>query len=246
MTAIAIIGGTGLTRLESLEISRREVVSTPYGEPSAPLAHGRLAGHEAVFFSRHGQGHRIPPHRINYRANLWALKSVGIEAVVAITTVGGIREDLIPGMLVVPDQIVDYTYGRDQSYFNDEQVVHVDFTEPYNAGMRRRLLEAGESAGIAVADSGVYAATQGPRLETAAEINRLEADGCDMVGMTGMPEAVLARELDLHYAACAVVLNRAAGRGDGDIHGTIRTSMARGIERVHAILQALLAAFSED
>ncbi|MGH8273706.1 MAG: S-methyl-5'-thioinosine phosphorylase [Gammaproteobacteria bacterium] len=239
MTAIAIIGGTGLTRLEGLEITHREVVSTPYGEPSAPLTHGKFAGCEAVFFSRHGQGHRIPPHRINYRANLWALKSVGVEVVIATTTVGGIRKDLVPGMLVVPDQIVDYTYGRDNSYFNDEQVVHVDFTAPYDPDLRARLLAAGKDADIEVADGGVYAATQGPRLETAAEINRLESDGCDMVGMTGMPEAVLARELELRYAACAAVLNRAAGRGDGDIHGAIKDSMTRGIERVHALLQAL-------
>jgi 5'-deoxy-5'-methylthioadenosine phosphorylase len=245
MTHIAIIGGTGLARLEGLEIARQEVVYTPYGEPSAPFTHGSLAGHEAVFFARHGQGQRIPAHRINYRANVWALKSLGIEAVIAVTTVGGIRETLAPGSLAVPDQIVDYTYGREQSYFNEERIVHVDFTGPYDADLRARLIAAGRRAGIAVADGGVYAATQGPRLETAAEIDRLERDGCDMVGMTGMPEAVLARELKIRYAACAVVLNRAAGRGARGIHEEIGASLTQGVERTHAVLKALLADLSK-
>ncbi len=240
MTAIAIIGGTGLNRLEGLEIIRREVVYTPYGEPSSPVIHGCFAGREAVFFPRHGQGHHIPPHRVNYRANLWALKSIGVEAVIAISTVGGIREDLLPGVLAVPDQIVDYTHGRANSYFNEEQVVHVEFTDPYDAGLRAQLLSAGKKAGVEIVGGGVYAATQGPRLETAAEINRLERDGCDMVGMTGMPEAALARELELRYAVCAVVLNRAAGRGPGGIHAEIGTSLEDGVKRVHALLHALL------
>src|SRR5699024_910741 len=132
---------------------------------------------------RHGPSHRIPPHRVNYRANLWALKSIDVEAVVAVSTVGGIREDLQAGTIAIPDQIVDYTSGRDNSFFNDERVVHVDFTEPYDADWRQHLLAAGRRAGIPMVEGGVYAATQGPRLETAAEVNRLEGDGCDMVGM---------------------------------------------------------------
>lgn len=241
MTEIAIIGGTGLTRLEGLDIPRREVAYTPYGEPSGPLVHGRLAGHEAVFLSRHGPSHTIPPHRVNYRANLWALKSIGVEAVVAVSTVGGIHEDMYPGAIAVPDQIVDYTSGRDNSFFNADQVVHVDFTEPYDAGLRKRLLAAGKRAGVGIVDGGVYAATQGPRLETAAEINRLGRDGCDMVGMTGMPEAALARELELPYVTCAVILNRAAGRGNGDIHAEIKQTLSRGIEQVRALLKAVLS-----
>ncbi|MGH8427053.1 MAG: S-methyl-5'-thioinosine phosphorylase [Gammaproteobacteria bacterium] len=241
MTDIAIIGGTGLTRLAQLEVLHREVVATPYGEPSGPLTYGMLSGHEAVFLPRHGYGHTIPPHRVNYRANLWALKSIGIERVIAIASVGGIREDLEPGWLVVPDQIVDYTSGRESTYFNGDRVVHAGFTEPYDAGLRALLLAAGKSAGIAVVDGGVYAATQGPRLETAAEINRLENDGCDMVGMTGMPEAGLACELELAYATCAVVTNRAAGRGLGpDIHAEIHEHLERGIAQVYALLTAVL------
>lgn len=241
MTAIAIIGGTGLTRLEGLQIPRREMAYTPYGEPSGPLVHGRLADHEAVFLARHGPSHRIPPHQVNYRANLWALKSIGVEEVVAVSTVGGIRDELLPGTIVIPEQIIDYTNGRDNSFFNDEEVVHVDFSEPYDGGLRKRLLAAGEDAGIDVIDGGTYAAMQGPRLETAAEIDRLERDGCDMVGMTGMPEAVLARELELPYAACAVVLNRAAGRGENDVHGEIERSLSRGIDQARALLTALLS-----
>ncbi|MGH8225562.1 MAG: S-methyl-5'-thioinosine phosphorylase [Gammaproteobacteria bacterium] len=241
MTDIAIIGGTGLTHLEGLEILRQEVVYTPYGEPSGPLTHGMLAGCEAVFFPRHGRGYNIPPHRVNYRANLWALKSIGIEKVIAISTVGGIREDLVPGMLAVPDQIVDYTSGRENSYFNEERVVHVEFTEPYDRKLRALLLAAGKRAELEIVDGGVYGATQGPRLETAAEINRMERDGCDMVGMTGMPEAALARELELPYAACAVVLNRAAGRGtDESIHAEIKATLEQGIARVYSLLEALL------
>ncbi len=145
----------------------------------------------------------------------------------------------------MPNQIVDYTSGRENSYFNEDRVVHVDFTEPYDRELRELLLAAGKSAGLEVADGGVYAATQGPRLETAAEINRLERDGCDMVGMTGMPEAALARELELPYAACAVVLNRAAGRGSGeDIHAEIRATLERGIARVNSLLEALLSDLS--
>lgn len=240
MTAIAIIGGTGLTRLEGLEISRREVCSTPYGEPSGPLVHGELAGREAVFVARHGPSHRIPPQRVNYRANLWALKSIGVSAIIAIGTVGGIRGDMKPGVLAVPDQIVDYTRGRDNTFFDDEEVVHVDFTRPYDPRLREQLLIAGRAADLGMVAGGVYAAMQGPRLETAAEIDRLEGDGCDMVGMTGMPEAVLARELELPYVNCAVVLNRAAGRGSDDIHTEIKQSLERGIERVRALLAALL------
>jgi 5'-methylthioinosine phosphorylase len=244
LRAIAIIGGTGLTRLEGLEIPRREMAYTPYGEPSGPLVHGRLAGHEAVFLARHGPSHRIPPHQVNYRANLWALKSIGVEAVVAVSTVGGIREDFLPGAIAIPDQIVDYTNGRDNSFFNDEEVVHVDFTEPYDGGLRKRLLDAGKHAGIDLIDGGTYAAMQGPRLETAAEIDRLERDGCSMVGMTGMPEAVLARELGLPYAVCAVVLNGAAGRGENNIHAEIKLSLSRGIDQARALLTSLLSTSS--
>lgn len=212
---LAIIGGSGLTKLANLAVERREVIRTPYGEPSSALTFGRICEQPVVFMARHGYGHTIPPHEVNYCANIWALAHAGVTHVVSVASVGGIRADLGPGGLVVPHQIIDYTWGRKSSYHEgtDSPVVHIDFTEPYNGELRRRLLDAAREAGEAVVDGAVYAATQGPRLETAAEINRLERDGADIVGMTGMPEAALARELELAYAAITVVANYAAGRG---------------------------------
>ncbi len=212
---LAIIGGTGLNQLGNLKITHRQVLRTPYGEPSGPLTFGTINGHEVMFLARHGYGHTIPPHQVNYRANLWALRDQGAQRVVAVSSVGGIRADLIPGTLVVPDQIIDYTYGRAFTFFDgrEQSVTHIDFTWPYSESLRRSLLDAAQLAGETCVNSGVYAAIQGPRLETAAEINRYERDGADMVGMTGMPEASLARELGLDYAAISVVVNYAAGRG---------------------------------
>lgn len=243
MSDIAIIGGTGLTSIESLEITHREMVRTPYGEPSGPLTHGMLCGHSVVFLARHGYGHTIPPHDVNYRANIWALKSIGVEKVLAIAAVGGIREDLVPGKLVFPDQIIDYTWSRENTFFDrgEGKVKHIDFTWPYCESMRQLAIEAAKLAGLDVIDTGTYAATQGPRLETAAEVTRLEKDGADMVGMTGMPETALARELELCYASCAVVANRAAGRGDGEITLTeIEENLVNGMQQVEKLLGVLL------
>ena len=213
---LAIIGGSGFAKLAGLGNARREVVRTPYGDASCALTHGEFDGHPVVFLARHGYGHTIAPHEINYRANIWALDRVGVTAVVAVATVGGIRADCVAGVLVVPDQFVDYTSGRRHTFFEgvDQPVTHVDFTRPYDDEVRRRLLDAALRCGEAVVDGAVYGCTQGPRLETAAEIARLERDGCDLVGMTGMPEAALAREAGLRYAALCVVANQAAGRGE--------------------------------
>jgi len=214
---LAVIGGSGLTQLANLEVTRREVVRTPFGEPSGALTFGRIGCQEVVFLARHGYGHTIPPHRVNYRANLWALARMAeAQGIISVASVGGVRADMKPGTLVVPDQIIDYTWGRNATFHegNGSQVVHTDFTEPYDGNLRRQLLAAAERAGEQMIDGGVYAATQGPRLETAAEVNRLERDGADLIGMTGMPEASLARELEVPYAAVCVVANWAAGRGD--------------------------------
>jgi 5'-methylthioinosine phosphorylase len=213
---LAIIGGSGLTRLGNLEGIRRSVARTPYGEPSAPLSFGEIAGRSVVFLARHGEGHTVAPHEVNYRANLWALKDAGAREVISVATVGGISACAAPGELLVPHQLIDYTWGRAASYFQGPgaPVKHIDFTEPYSAAVRAKLLAAARACGERVGDGGVYAVTQGPRLETAAEIERLARDGADIVGMTAMPEAALARELDLPYGALAVVANYAAGRGD--------------------------------
>jgi 5'-methylthioadenosine phosphorylase len=227
---IAVIGGSGLSQLASLEVTQRKVVRTPYGEPSGALTFGRLRGRELVFLARHGYGHTVAPHEVNYRANLWALKEQQVEGVVSVASVGGIRRDLGPGTLLVPDQIIDYTWGRRSTFFEGAgtPVTHVDFTEPYTPALRRRILAAAKACGEPIVDGGVYAATQGPRLESAAEINRLERDGADIVGMTGMPEAALARELGLAYAAIAVSANFAAGRSD--------SAHAIDLDRIEAVL----------
>lgn len=240
MTKFAIIGGTGLTSLKGLEIKGREVVHTPYGEPSGPLTHGSLAGREVVFLARHGYGHTIPPHKVNYRANIWALKESGATDVVAVNAVGGIRADLRPGQLVIPNQLIDYTWSRVNTFFEEglSYVTHIDFTEPYCGQMRSLLLCAAREADVAVVDGGTYGATQGPRLETAAEIDRLERDGCDLVGMTGMPEAALAREVELCYASISVVANMAAGRAPGIITmEEIDRHLKAGMEDVRCVLE---------
>jgi 5'-methylthioadenosine phosphorylase len=244
---LAVIGGSGLSQLASLEVTQRSVVRTPYGEPSGALTFGRIRGRELVFLARHGYGHTVAPHEVNYRANLWALKEIGARGVVSVASVGGIRRDLVPGALAVPDQIIDYTWGRRSTYFEGAgaQVTHVDFTEPYSAPLRARIIAAARACGEPVIDGGTYAATQGPRLESAAEINRLERDGAHMVGMTGMPEAVLARELELPYAAIAVSANYAAGRGES-AHAVpmerIEAVLAEAMGRVRRIIEQLVAA----
>ena len=231
---LAIIGGSGLTRLSTLAVARREVVRTPYGEPSSALVFGQISGRDVVFLARHGHGHTIPPHRVNYRANLWALKNRGIDATLAVASVGGISTLHAPGDLVLPHQLVDYTHGREHTFFDggDRKVVHVDFTQPYSREMRERCLAAAQSASIALHDGGVYAAVSGPRLETAAEIDRLAHDGATLVGMTGMPEAALARELGIAYATIAVVVNHAAGRGE--------SLQQVSMEKIFAVLESAM------
>ncbi len=245
MGKVAIIGGTGLTSLQGLEIIRRQTVTTPWGEPSGPLSHGELCGREVIFLARHGYSHTLPPHKINYRANLWALKEAGVDRIFAMAAVGGIAEAFPPETLAVPDQIIDYTWGRSSTFFEEnlEEVVHVDFTHPYDATLRQQLIAACRAADVPVCESGVYGATQGPRLETIAEIRRMERDGCTMVGMTGMPEAVLARELGIAYATCAVSVNWAAGKGEGEITmAEIEASLKVGTQRIRAMLEKLIPA----
>lgn len=240
MTTVAIIGGSGLTNLKNLQITRREVMRTPYGEPSGPMVFGQLGGREVAFLPRHGPDHTIPPHQINYRANIWALKQTGIERIIAVAAVGGISAHLNAADLVFPDQIIDYTYGRAHTFFDGEQkqVTHVDFTYPYCMELCGVLIEAARQAGIGATGKGTYAATQGPRFETAAEIRRLERDGADIVGMTGMPEAGLARELDLRYATVAVVVNRAAGKEASIISlKEIEAHLEKGMTKVRVLLE---------
>ena len=212
---LAVIGGSSLSQLAGLDVSHREVLRTPYGEPSGAITFGQMFGRPMAFLGRNGYGHTILPHEVNYRANLWALHERGALGIISVASVGSIRADLKPGDVVIPHQIIDYTWGRKSTYFEglDRGVTHVDFTEPYDANLRKQLIEAAREVGVPMSDSAVYAVTQGPRLETAAEIDRLERDGADVVGMTAMPEAALARELGVPYASIGVVANLAAGRG---------------------------------
>lgn len=247
MTDLAIIGGTGLTSLDGLEITHKQVLYTPYGATSAPIVHGMYGGKSVVFLARHGARHTIPPHKINYRANIWALKELGVKTVIAVAAVGSINPKMVASDLVIPHQLIDYTWSRDHTFFADDltHVTHVDFTSPYCEDLRQVLLNAAKSLDFHVHTEGVYGATQGPRLETTAEIDRMERDGCDLVGMTGMPEAVLARELDLCYASCAVIANPAAGRGAPEITmADIEAALGLGMERVRTLLGSVLTIIS--
>lgn len=216
---LAFIGGTGLTRLQGLNIVERKSLDTEWGSPSSPVTVGELNGQQVLFLARHGDPHVLLPHQVNYRANLAALQQAGATAIVAVNAVGGISDEAVSGAIVVPTQIIDYTHGRDTTFFDKKNgpVVHVDFSWPFDEPLRRRLLDALQTVAAPTVDGGCYGATQGPRLETAAEIARMERDGCTIVGMTGMPEAVLARELSLPYAMLSLVVNPAAGKSDAEI-----------------------------
>ena len=235
---LAVVGGSGFDIHACGDYVGERVTATPYGQTSAPLQLYRNGDQIVVFLPRHGIPHSIPPHRISYRANLWALRDYGCTRIVAINTVGGIGAAAEVGALLLPDQIIDYTYGREHTFSDsaDVPLVHVDFTEPYSAALRGSLLIAASKAGVALHDGGVYGATQGPRLESAAEIQRMQRDGCELVGMTGMPEAALARELDLEYAALCLVVNLAAGRGGAITVEAMRKVSAQGMSAIANII----------
>lgn len=242
---LAIIGGTGLTEFENLHVKRRVIVRTPYGEPSQPLIFGEICGVEVIFLARHGNGHTIPPHEVNYRANMYALHLQGVTEIAAVATVGGIHPELSSGKIAMPHQIIDYTHGRHNTYYDgiNNPVKHIDFTQPYCEKLRAKIVQAAAEIDEEIVSYGIYAATQGPRLETAAEIDRLERDGATMVGMTGMPEAALARELGISYAAICPVANYAAGRGDS-LHGInyedVVLNLNQTLTRVRKIIAQLM------
>ena len=250
--ALAVIGGTGLYRLADLQDVETHQPVTHFGSPSGPIRVGTLDGHRVAFLARHGEGHSLPPHQINYRANLAALKAIGARRVLALNTVGGITERFGPRVLGCPDQLIDYTWGRVSTVCEEpgSEVIHVDFGEPYTRSLRAAVVDAATDAGVALVDGGCYGATQGPRLETRAEIARMKRDGCDLVGMTGMPEAGLARELGLDYACLAIVANWAAGAGpDPDELITLQDvldNVAAASSGLPALLGALLRRKTAD
>jgi 5'-methylthioinosine phosphorylase len=237
-----VIGGTGLYSLPDLRVTESRQVDTPYGQPSDAIRIGELKGKSLAFLARHGDDHRIPPHKVNYRANLWALRELGVKRVMAVAAVGGITPEMRPARLVFPDQVIDYTWGREHTYADGsaEQVQHVDFSHPYTPALREQFIAAARQLRLDAVEAGVYGATQGPRLESIAEIQRMQRDGCDLVGMTGMPEAGLARELGLDYACCAVVVNWAAGLGSGDIHAEIEACIEQGMAGLRKLLDKLI------
>lgn len=239
---LAVIGGTGFGQLSGAACIDERVVSSPYGEVSAPLQVYGLPDRSFFFLARHGRPHRLPPHKINYRANLWALRDAGVQQIIAINAVGGIAANIATGAIVVPHQLVDYTWGREHTFHDGGSLEHIDFTQPYTELLRQRIITAATAAKIVIVERGVYAATQGPRLETAAEIDRLARDGCDIVGMTGMPEAALARELGLAYSSICLVVNPAAGRAPGEITlADMQRVIDAGMERVQSLLAAVVA-----
>jgi len=228
-----------------LNVVARSPGKTPYGMPSSPLLWVEFGDRRIACVARHGERHLIPPHLVNYRANIWFLQQHGVQRCIALNAVGAIASDFPPGELAVPDQVIDYTWGREHSYSdgNQDEVAHVDFTEPFDAELRGQIASAAVEAGCSIR-SGVIGVTQGPRLESAAEVDRLERDGCTMVGMTTMPEASLARELDMRYAVCALAVNHAAGRvpGDTSILAQLERHTSQGAERFAAVLERLIPA----
>lgn len=246
MTTLAIIGGTGLSQLTALNNPRSEAINTPYGNPSAEFIIGEIQNKNVVFLARHGNPHAIPPHKINYRANIWAFKHLGVQNIIAVAAVGGITPEMIPASLAIPDQIIDYTYSREHTFFDgiEGNVTHIDFTYPYCQKLRAGLITAAKTANLHVSPIGTYGCTQGPRLESAAEITRMERDGCDLVGMTGMPEASLAKELGLNYAALAVMANWGAGKTAGEITmAEIEENLHHGMVNTAKLLQSFIAAY---
>jgi 5'-methylthioinosine phosphorylase len=241
---LAVIGGTGLYRIAELQDVESHQPVTHYGAPSGPIRVGLLGGRRVAFLARHGEGHSLPPHQVNYRANLAALQALGARRVLAVNTVGGITERFGPRVLACPDQLIDYTWGRISTICEEPgtEVLHVDFGEPYTRSLRQAVIAAAQSAGVALVDGGCYGATQGPRLETRAEIVRMRRDGCDLVGMTGMPEAGLARELGLDYACLAIVANWAAGAGPDPDEVITLQDVLDNVAAASAGLPALLSA----
>jgi len=242
MTRVGLIVGTTQPEL-GLEIVSRSPMKTPFGSPSSPILEASFDGTRVACIARHGEASNIPPHAVNYRANLWALHQYGVRQCVALNAVGTLDAGFPPGELAIPEQLIDYTWGREHTFYDGDigEVVHVDYTDPFDPLLRGRIAAAADAAGCSIR-GGVYAVTQGPRLETAAEIDRLERDGCTMVGMTAMPEAGLARELGIEYAICALAVNHAAGRGEEgiDIHGQLERYLAEGVERLSGVLGNLI------
>jgi 5'-deoxy-5'-methylthioadenosine phosphorylase len=237
---ISIIGGSGFYNLgEDFVEDSKSFVETPYGVTSAEIIRGSWQNQPVVFLARHGESHRIPPHQINYRANLYALKLQGVTHVIAVNAVGGISSEFKPKTIALPDQIIDYSWGREHTYSDADnaEIHHIDFTYPYSSSLRAMIVESGKQSNITIQASGVYGCTNGPRLETKAEIIKMSRDGCDMIGMTGMPEAALARELGIEYASIALVVNWCAGVNEPENSGQESADTEITMKKIMRILE---------
>lgn len=249
MIKLAIIGGTGLSSIDVFKIANKEVIATSFGQPSSPVITGSINDIELAFLARHGLNHTIAPHMVNYRANIWALNELGVEHILAVNAVGGISTNMPPGQLVLPDQIIDYTSNRKNTFFEENltEVTHIDFSYPYSESLRKKILQASKEENISLIDGATYGATQGPRLETAAEIRRMARDGCDIVGMTGMPEAALARELDIEYASISLIANWGAGISNEPITmKDIESCIVSGMSDTKKIITRLITILSDN
>lgn len=242
---VGVIGGSGIYEIEGIDIKEERKVPTPFGEPSDFYRIGEMSGLKIAFLPRHGSPHHIAPHKINYRANILGFKELGAERIISINAVGGINKKMKPGDIVVPDQIIDMTEGRERTFYDREEIVHVDFTEPYCPELRSAIFSAGERTGIKLTQKASYICTNGPRLETAAEIRAFSVLGADVVGMTGMPEAILARELELCFAGLAIITNHAAGiSGTRLTTGEVVEKMRESTEKIKRLLKETLAGIS--
>lgn len=243
MADIGIIAGSGFNEVEGIEVRELKRVTTPYGEPSDLYRLSEISGREVVLLSRHGTPHHIPPHKINYRANIWGFRELGVERILSVNAVGGINRELRPGAVVIPDQVIDMTHGREATFYDGNEVVHIDFTYPFCSELREALTGAGASLkqGMSVQRSGAYICVNGPRLESKAEIEYFSTMNADIVGMTIMPEAALARELELCYAGISVVTNYAAGRSPRRLTTTeVVEGMKAAMKQVRELISGAL------
>jgi 5'-methylthioadenosine phosphorylase len=240
--AIGLIGGSGLYEIEGLEITKEVSISTPYGEPSSVYKIGTIGAKEIVFLPRHGIPHSIPPHKINYRANIWGFKSLGVERIISVSAAGGIKKDLSPGDIILLDQIIDMTYGaRESTFYDKDRVVHIDFTNPYCPEMRDFIVKSSKNIGLPIKTAGTYICVNGPRLETAKEIQFFSMIGADVVGMTAMPEASLARELEMCITGISVVTNYAAGISEKKLTTTeVVETMKNSLDRIKSLVKEVI------
>ncbi len=248
MTKIGVIGGSGLYEIKGLKIKKKKAVSTPFGKPSDNYFIGEIGDKEIIFLPRHGSGHGIPPHMINYRANIWGFKKLGVKSVISVSAVGGIKKGLKPGDVVVLDQVIDMTRNRKSTFYDGKTgVVHIDFTEPFCPTLRKMILKAGKKIKVPVKNGGSYVGVEGPRLETAQEIKGFRILGGDVVGMTGMPEAALAREAEICYSALSVIANYAAGISRKKLTvSEVMEAMGEANERIKLLLKETFKLVPDD